>query len=101
MKNAVKGMEALMSEESVRRARMKAEQEILAIRLAQLREEQNVKQSEMRNFNQASVSKIENRKDIKISTLLDYLDSLDFDLEIAVYPRENCSASARRVLLRV
>ena len=26
MKNAVKGMEALMSEESVRRARMKAEQ---------------------------------------------------------------------------
>ena len=101
MKNAIKGMEAMMSEESVRRARMKAEQEILAIRLAQLREEQNIKQSEMRNFNQASVSKIESRKDIKRSTLMDYLYSLDFDLEIAVYPRENCSDDASRILLRV
>ena len=62
MKNAIKGMEASMSEESVRRAKIKAEQEILAMRLYLLREEQGVKQSEMRNFNQASVSKIEKRK---------------------------------------
>lgn len=100
MKNAIKGMEENMSEESVRRARLKAEQEIFAIRLFQLREEQGVKQSDMRNFNQSSVSKIEKRKDMKISTLLDYLDSLNLDLEIAVYPREDYSDDSRRVLLR-
>ena len=101
MKNAIKAMEANMSEESVRRARIKAEQEIFAMRLYLLREEQGVKQSEMKNFNQASVSKIEKRKDIKLSTLLDYLDSLDLNLEIAVYPRDDYSADSRRVLLRV
>ena len=101
MKNAIKSMEASMSEESVRRAKIKAEQESLAMRLYLLREEQGVKQSEMRNFNQASVSKIEKRKDMKISTLLDYLDSLDLDLEIAIYPRDDYSDESRRVLLRV
>ena len=76
MKNAIKKMEENMSRSSVKRARMNAEQDIMIIRLAQLREAQNIKQSKMENFTQSSVSKIENRKDIKISTLIDYLDSL-------------------------
>ena len=101
MKNAIKMMESNMSADSVRRAKIKAEQEIFAIKLAQLREEQNVKQSEMRNFNQASVSKIENRKDMKISTLLNYIDSLDLDIEIAIYPKDDYSEDSRRVLLRI
>lgn len=46
-----------MSRSSVKRARMKAEQDIMIIRLAQLREAQNIKQSEMENFTQSSVSK--------------------------------------------
>ena len=37
---------------------------------AQLRAEMQVKQSDMTNFTQSSVSKIEKRKDIKISTLI-------------------------------
>lgn len=41
MKDAIKMMESQMSEESVRRAKIKAEQEIMTIRLAQLREEMN------------------------------------------------------------
>ena len=51
-----------MSEDSVRRARLKSEQEILSIHLAQLREEQNIKQSEMQNFTQAAVSKVKNSR---------------------------------------
>ena len=70
MKDAIKMMENNMSPEAVRRAHIKAEQDIMTIRLAQLREEKNVKQSEMANFTQSSVSKIEKRKDIKISTLI-------------------------------
>ena len=50
MKNAIKKMEENMSRSSVKRARVKAEQDIMIIRLAQLREAQNIKQSEMENF---------------------------------------------------
>ncbi len=88
-----------MSEESVRRARMKAELDILSIKMAKLREEQDINQSEMKNFRQSSVSKIESRKDMKISTLLDYFDSLGMGVEISVFPRG--SDDSKRVLLRV
>ena len=98
MKDAIKMMESNMSPEAVRRAHIKAEQDIMTIRLAQLREEQNVKQSEMAK---SSVSKIEKRKDIKISTLIDYLDSLGMGLEIITYPKMAVSKKQEKVLLKV
>lgn len=101
MKDAIKMMESQMSEESVRRAKIKAEQEIMTIRLAQLREEMNKKQSEMANFTQSSVSKIEKRKDIKISTLIDYLDSLGMGLQITTYPKVDFAGSNEKVLLKL
>lgn len=101
MKNAIKMMESSMSPESIRRAHIKAEQDIMSIRLAQLREEQNVKQSEMTNFTQSSISKIEKRKDIKISTLIDYLDSLGMGLEIITYPKHASSKKQGKTLLKV
>ena len=101
MKNAIKMMESSMSPESIRRAHIKAEQDIMSIRLAQLREEQNVKQSEMTNFTQSSISKIEKRKDIKISTLIDYLDSLGMGLEIITYPKHASSGKQGKTLLKV
>lgn len=101
MKDAIKKMESKMSEDSVKRAHIKAEQEILSIRLAQLREEKNIKQSEMSNFTQTSVSKIEKRKDMKISTLIDYLDSLGMGLEIITYPKPAVSKKHEKVLLKV
>ncbi|CAM4252590.1 XRE family transcriptional regulator [Treponema peruense] len=76
MKNAIQMMESKMSPEMVKKAHKQAEQEILAIRLSQLREEQNIKQTNLKNFSQSSVSKIEKRKDMKISTLVSYLDSI-------------------------
>lgn len=101
MKDAIKTMESNMPPESVRRAHIKTEQDIMTIRLAQLREEQNVKQSEMANFTQSSVSKIEKRKDIKISTLIDYLDSLGMGLEIITYPKIATTKRQEKVLLKV
>ena len=101
MKDAIKSMESKMSTESMRRAHIKAEQDIMAIRLAQLREERNIKQSEMQNFTQSSVSKIEKRGDIKISTLIDYLDSLGMGLEITAYPKTGALAAKESVLLRI
>ena len=46
-----------------------AQRKSLNIRLAMLREKYGVKQSEIENFTQTAVSKLENRKDMQISTL--------------------------------
>lgn len=50
-------MEENMSCASVKRTQKKAVQDIMIIRLAQLRETQNIKQSEMENFTQSSIGR--------------------------------------------
>ena len=90
--------DAKMTPEVLARAKKMAEQESLNIRLGMLREKYGVKQSEIENFTQTAVSKLENRKDIRISTLIDYLDSLVMGLEITAYPR---NSTEKEVLLRV
>jgi hypothetical protein len=59
--NAIAAMECMMSPEAVQRARIKAEQKILAIKLGQLREKRGLKQNEINNFSQTSVSQLEKR----------------------------------------
>jgi hypothetical protein len=80
------------------RARKMAEKESLNIRLGMLREKYGVKQSEITNFTQTAVSKLENRKDLRISTLIDYLDSLGMGLEITAYPK---NSNEKELLLRI
>ena len=91
-------LEAKMNPEVLARAKKKAEQESLNIRLGMLREKYGMKQSEVANFTQTAVSKLENRKNIRISTLIEYLDSLGMGLEITAYPR---NSSQKELLLRV
>jgi transcriptional regulator with XRE-family HTH domain len=47
-----------------------AQEESLNVRLAILREKYGVKQNEIAAFTQTAVSKLENRKDLRISTLI-------------------------------
>jgi len=101
LRNAIEAMESMMSPESVERSRKKAEQEIFAIRLGMLREKCGFKQNEIKNFSQTSVSRLERRKDIKISTLIDYLDSLDMGLEIRTYPKNKKAKIKEEVLLKI
>ena len=82
-------LDAKMNPEVLAKAKKMAQKESLNIRLAILREKYGVKQSEIENFTQTAVSKLENRKDIRISTLIDYLDSLGMGLEITAYPRNS------------
>ena len=91
-------LDAKMDPEVLAKAKRLAEQESLNIRLGMLREKYGVKQSEISNFTQTAVSKLENRKNIRISTLIDYLDSLGMGLEITAYPR---NSSQKELLLRV
>ena len=91
-------LDSRMKPDVLERAKKKAQKESLNIRLAILREKYGVKQSEIENFTQTAVSKLENRKDIRISTLIDYLDSLGMGLEITAYPK---NSSKKELLLRV
>ena len=101
MRDAIKMMESKMTPESVARSRMMAEQEILTIKLAQLREKLGIKQDEFDNFSQTSISRLEKRKDIRISTLIEYLDNLGMGLEIKTFPKNNTNKIKEEVLLRV
>ena len=57
-------LQAQLSPERVNRAKSKAEEEILAVKLSQLRETMGIKQKDVKMFSQSSVSKIESRKDM-------------------------------------
>jgi hypothetical protein len=87
VKNAIKAMEKRMSPETVARARREAEQDILQIKLSDLRKRMGIRQTDIRSFTQASISKLEKRKDIKLSTLVEYLDCLGLGVEIRVFPK--------------
>ena len=101
MKDAIKMMESKRNAESVRKANVLAEQEIMTIKLAQLREKSNIKQDEVKNFTQSSVSRLEKRKDIKISTLVEYLHGLGRGVEIKAYPKTRNTKVEEKILLKI
>jgi len=101
MNNAISMMESKMSPEAVERSRILAEQEILTIRLGHLREKLGVKQDEFNNFSQTSISRLEKRKDIRISTLIEYLNNLGMGLEIKTFPKTKKKKVNEEILLRV
>ena len=70
--------------ERLHRAHAKALSEIFSIRLAELREKQGIKQTEVEGFTQSNVSRLESREDMKLSTLIVYLQSIGMDMEITV-----------------
>jgi len=101
VKNAIKAMEAMMSGEQVRRARLAAEREILNMRLAELRERQGVKQSDIKAFSQTAVSKLEKRRDMKLSTLIEYVQGIGMGIEIRVYRKGAKRSGKAQTLLRM
>ena len=101
LRNAIEAMESMMTPESIERSRKKAEKEIFAIKLGMLREKCGLKQNEIKNFSQTSISRLERRKDIKISTLVDYLNGMGMGLEIRTFPKSKKNKMKEEVLLRV
>ena len=92
-------LDARTSPEVLAKARKLYEQESLNIKLKALREKYGVRQTDVPNFSQTAVSKLERRKDMRISTLIEYLESLGMGLEISAFPKED--SVEREVLLRV
>ena len=92
-------LDAKTSPEVLAKARKLYEQDSLNIKLKALRGKYGIKQADVSNFTQTAISKLERRKDLKISTLIDYLESLGFGLEITALKKGN--NAVKEVLLKV
>ncbi len=98
-KDFIDELSSMLPKERVERVKKRAEKEIFRVRLAELRNQMGVKQEDIRSFSQSSISKIEARKDMKLTTLIEYLDNIGMGLEIKVYPKKRKSKNAREVTL--
>jgi hypothetical protein len=78
--------ESVMSKKEIKEAYTKADKMIFKLKLAELRNNFGIKQSDLDGFSQVSVSRIESRNDIKISTLIDYIHACGLGLEIKAVP---------------
>jgi hypothetical protein len=90
---------AMLPRERIDRAKKDAEKEIFQIRLAELRKRMGIRQEDIKTFSQSSISKLEARKDIKISTLIEYLDNIGMGVEIKAYPKNKGRKSSGEVVL--
>ncbi|XDD45287.1 helix-turn-helix domain-containing protein [Leptospira sp. WS39.C2] len=77
-----------ISQDIIEQAKAEAQKQIFKLRLAELRQKQGIKQTDVDGFSQVSVSRIESRSDIKISTLVDYVHACGFDVEIKAVPKK-------------
>ena len=92
-------LEQKTNPETLDKARKLYEQESLTQKLRLLRGKYGLKQEGLAGFTQTAVSKLERRKDIKVSTLIEYLDGLGLGLEIVALPKDG--NAEREVLLRM
>ena len=89
--------EKSLSKERIEKAKSEAQKEILKIKLSELRKQFGIKQIEVEGFSQPAVSRLEARKDMKISTLMDYVHSLGLEIQIKV--KEKKKGKAKEVVL--
>ncbi|TGM57142.1 helix-turn-helix domain-containing protein [Leptospira vanthielii] len=89
LKNFDTDLAKFVPQDLINQAKTEAQKEIFKLKLAELRQNQGIKQTDVDGFSQVSVSRIESRSDIKISTLIDYVHACGFDVEIKAVPRRN------------
>lgn len=90
----------MMSPESIQRARNKADKILFNMKLSELRKISGIKQTEIEGFSQTSISRIEGRDDIKLSTLVDYVHALGMGIEIKVIDRKKKSNNKEILLMK-
>jgi hypothetical protein len=96
-----KEAEKSMSQDSIRGAKREANKIMLNLGLSDLRKNAGHSQSEISGYRQSSVSKIEARKDMKISTLVSYCRSLGMGVEINAVRINEKGKSIKKNLLRI
>jgi len=96
----VEELASTLSNDRVKNAQSEAQKEILQIRLTEVREKLGIRQKDIKSFSQSGVSKLESRKDMKISTLIEYLGNLGLSIEIKVYPKNKKKKNEEIILLK-
>lgn len=89
-----------MSSESIEIAKNKANKILFNIKLSDLRKQSGVKQTEIEGFSQTSISRIEGRDDIKLSTLVDYIHALGMEIEIKVINKKKRNQDKEILLMK-
>lgn len=97
LKNFFEMADKSLPKERVQEAKNEARKEILKIRLGELRKEFGIKQTDITRFSQPAVSRLEARRDMKVSTLMDYVHSLGLEIEIKV--KEKRKGKKREIVL--
>jgi len=92
-------LESMLPAKRVQRAKAEAEKEIFRIKLSELRERMGLKQEDIKAFTQSGISKLEARKDMKISTLAEYLHGIGMGLEIKAYTKKTGKKKSDEVVL--
>jgi len=100
-KDLIGKLESELDKEEIESAEREAAQDIFLIKLAELRKMQGIRQNEIKSFSQSGISKLEARKDVKISTLIEYLNELGLGMEIKVYPKGSHKKSQETILVKV
>jgi hypothetical protein len=57
--------------------------------------------SDIQAFSQTAISKLERRKDMKLSTLIDYVEGIGMGLEIRAYSKDAKKAGKMETLLKM
>jgi hypothetical protein len=89
----------MLPPERVDRAKKEAEKKIFQIRLSKLRKKMGIRQEDIKSFSQSSVSKLEARKDMKVSTLIEYIENLGLGIEIKAYQKNKGRKKDQEYLL--
>lgn len=88
-KDYIKEIENQLNTDEVEQAKREALQDIFLIKLSELRRQRGIRQKDISSFSQSGISKLESRRDMKISTLIEYLNEIGMGVQISVYPKGN------------
>jgi len=100
-KNGWEHLTKRLPKERIEKIEKEAAKEIFRIRLSELRKKNSVRQVDVKSFSQSALSKLEARKDMKISTLIEYMKNIGMGLEIKAFPKGKHSKKDEAVLVRV
>jgi len=91
LKNFFDDIEKILPKETLEEIKLEAQKKIFKLKLNELRKQFGIKQTDLKGFSQVSISRIESRNDIRISTLIDYIHACGLGLEIKAIPRKKKS----------
>jgi len=72
-----------------KRAKERGEKIVAFLRLADARKQMGLRQVDIKGYTQDEISKIENRLDIKLSTLINYMKSIGMGVKIIGIPEDD------------